>query len=390
MYNKNWSLNQNTSTSNVDWSALADSWMQQREQQVHWQQAPPPLPPPPPPPQFLLNAPPIPPPGPPPIGMSFPPLPPSQLGILPHHHQHQLQVGSNTTQESFTMTNIENVHWRPTPPPAFVMPNAPLQWRPNTNQSQPIFPIQTEMAPSFGGRNFWPPGNSVQQAPPPPVPPPPLPPAPLHSSPMPPPFPTSSFQHPPVDKRMMNSSFNTSIPSLMDLPTSYASSPVPPPVPVPPVSMLSNESTSRTMPDIPNKSNKNDKRRKIPAWLRDALGQMEKEKERKLQNTSNLNNNSNLSINDTSSKFDDDDDDDHDEEEDDTNEKITRLDKELSAVFNDDDDEEDQDEDNEDEDSSSALISSTPIVTRRSRFVGYCDWTFEKIEQCVYYHLIFF
>ena len=81
--------------------------MQQREQQVHWQQAPLPLPPPPPPPpQFLLGAPPVPPPGLPPIGMTFPPLPPAQLGIGQHHHQ--LQVGSNTTQESLTMTNIES------------------------------------------------------------------------------------------------------------------------------------------------------------------------------------------------------------------------------------------------------------------------------------------
>ncbi len=79
--------------------------MQQREQQAQWQQAPPPLPPPPLP-QFLLSGPPIPPPGPMPIGMTFPPLPPTQLGMGPHHHQ--LQVGSNTTQESLTMTNIES------------------------------------------------------------------------------------------------------------------------------------------------------------------------------------------------------------------------------------------------------------------------------------------
>lgn len=89
----------------VDWSALADSWMQQREQQAQWQQAtlPPPPPPPPPPPHFLVSGPPIPPPGPPPIGMTFPP---TQLGMNPQYHQ--LQVGSNTTQESLTMTNIES------------------------------------------------------------------------------------------------------------------------------------------------------------------------------------------------------------------------------------------------------------------------------------------
>jgi hypothetical protein len=121
MFNTNWPLNHNKSTANglfnlvfedkimiyliflVDWSALADTWMQQREQQAQWQ---PPPPPPPPPPQFLLSAPPIPPPGPPPMGMTFPPLPSTQLGMVPHHHQ--LQVGSNTTQESLTMTNIES------------------------------------------------------------------------------------------------------------------------------------------------------------------------------------------------------------------------------------------------------------------------------------------
>lgn len=94
------------------------------------------------------------------------------------------------------------------------------------------------MAPSFGGHNFWPPGISGQQAPPPPVPPPiPPPPPPLPPQ-QPPQFPTSSFQHPPVDKRMMNSSFNTSIPSLMDLPSSYTQNSKPPPMPVPPASKL--------------------------------------------------------------------------------------------------------------------------------------------------------
>jgi len=122
MFNTNWHLNINKPTANglfylfnnfnilfyfislVDWSALADTWLQQREQQAQWQQAP--LPPPPPPPQFLLSTPPIPPPGPRPIGMTYQPLPPTQLGIGSHHHQ--LQVGSNTTQESLTMTNIES------------------------------------------------------------------------------------------------------------------------------------------------------------------------------------------------------------------------------------------------------------------------------------------
>jgi hypothetical protein len=37
---------------------------------------------------------------------------------------------------------------------------------------------------------------------------------------------------------MMNTSFNSSIPSLMDLPSSYRKKPVPPPIPVPPVPIL--------------------------------------------------------------------------------------------------------------------------------------------------------
>ena len=84
-------------------------------------------------------------------------------------------------------------------------------------------------------------------------------------------------------------------------------------------------------------------------------------------------------------KFDDDDDDDDEN----VNEQTAHLPQESSTVFNDNNDE-DQYEDNEDEDSNSELVSSTPIATRRSRFVGYRDWTFEKIEQCVHYDLIFF
>jgi hypothetical protein len=92
------------------------------------------------------------------------------------------------------------------------------------------------MAPSFSGHNFWPPVSTIQQAPPPPVPPPvppPPPPVPPQQSQIPPQFPTPSFQHPPVDKRTMHTSFNTSIPSLMDLPSSYRKNSVPPPIPVP-------------------------------------------------------------------------------------------------------------------------------------------------------------
>ncbi|CAF3549702.1 unnamed protein product [Adineta steineri] len=363
MFNTNWPLNHNTSTANVDWSALADTWMQQREQQVHWQQAPLPLPPPPP--QFLLGAPPIPPPGPPPIGMTFPPLPPTQLGMAPHHHQ--LQVGSNTTQESLTMTNIENVQWRPPPPPPppppFVMSGGP-QWRPNTNNNQPLFPIQPDIAPSFGGRNFWPPGSVGQQVAPPPVPPPvpppppPLPPVSSQSSHMPPQYSTSSFQHPPIDKRMMNTSFNTSIPSLMDLPSSYGPNTVSPPVPpVPSVPILPVEPISIPTANIPSGNNANAKRRKIPAWIREELSRHEKEKEKKMHNTSN----NNLSMNDSSSKFD------VDDEEDSENEKNDRVMNESPTTFND-DGEEEENEDEETEESSSALISSTPIVNRRSRF----------------------
>jgi len=57
------------------------------------------------------------------------------------------------------------------------------------------------------------------------------------------------------------------------------------------------EPTSKIMASISGGGNVNTKRRKIPAWLRDELGRIEKEKEKKIQNTSN----NNLSINDSSS-----------------------------------------------------------------------------------------
>lgn len=50
-------------------------------------------------------------------------------------------------------------------------------------------------------------------------------------------------------------------------------------------------------------------------------------------------------------------------------------------MFNDDEDEENENE--EDEESGSILVSSTPIVTRRSRFVGCCDWTFINRTMCL-------
>jgi hypothetical protein len=251
-----------------------------------------------------------------------------------------------------------------------MMPGGP-QWRPN---NQPLYSIQSEIAPSFGGRNFWPPGSTGQQAIPPPVPPPVPPPLPPQQSQIPSQFPAASYQHSPVDKRMMNTSFNTSIPSLMDLPSSYKQNPVPPPMPIPPVSVLPIDPIVTGHVANAGGSNTNAKRRKIPAWLREELGRIEREKEKKMHNTSN-NNNNDHSTNNSSSKFDDDDDD----EEEETN----------NRTFNDDDDNDEENEQDEDEESSSTQISSTPIVTRRSRFVGYCDWTFKK-EQCVYYHLIFF
>ncbi|CAF4684037.1 unnamed protein product [Rotaria socialis] len=363
MYNTNWPLHQNTSTSNVDWGALADSWMQQREQQAQWQQAPlpPPPPPPPPPPQFLLSAPPIPPPGLPPIGMTFPPLPPTQLGIGSHHHQ--LQVGSNTTQESLTMTNIENSHWRPPPPPhQMMMPSGP-QWRPNMNNNQPIFPMQSDMASPFGGPQFWLSNNTGQQAVPPPVPAPVPPPVPPQQSPIPPTFSAPSFQHPPIDKRIMNTSFNTSIPSLMDLPSYGKNNSTPPPMPVPPVPVLPIAPPVK-IANIPSGVNTNAKRRKIPAWLREELGRLEKEKEKKMQNSSNDNNS--FSLNESYSKFDDDN---QDDEEDETNDEKFN---ESTTRFDDDDDEDDENgedtEQNDEEELHLKLVSSTPIVNRRSRF----------------------
>ncbi len=53
----------------------------------------------------------------------------------------------------------------------------------------------------------------------------------------------------------------------------------------------------KKMANIPSSNNTNAKRRKIPLWLRDELGRIEKEKEKKMLNTSN----NNLSINDSSS-----------------------------------------------------------------------------------------
>ena len=90
------------------------------------------------------------------------------------------------------------------------------------------------MTSSFAGHKFWPSSNTGQQATPLPVPPP----VPSQQSQTPSQFPTPPFQPPPVDKRMMNPSFNTSIPSLMEIPSSYGQNPVPPPIPVPAATMV--------------------------------------------------------------------------------------------------------------------------------------------------------
>jgi hypothetical protein len=63
-----------------------------------------------------------------------------------------------------------------------------------------------------------------------------------------------------------------------------------------------------------------------------------------------------------------------DDEEDD------RTFNESTTAFNDDDEES---EEEEDEESGSTLISSTPIVNRRSRFVGCYDWTFINRTMCL-------
>lgn len=147
-------------------------------------------------------------------------------------------------------------HWMTPLPPPPMMPNGP-QWRPTMNNNQPLFPIATvcrkrfidrkmifvlqDVTSSFAGRNFWPPGSNGQ-----PTLPPPLPPLP----PQPPQFSAAAYQHSPVDKRIMNTSFNTSIPSLMDLP-SYKQNhppppqppPPPPPLPIPPVPVLPGKMT---------------------------------------------------------------------------------------------------------------------------------------------------
>jgi hypothetical protein len=129
----------------------------------------------------------------------------------------------------------------------------------------------------------------------------------------------------------------------------------------------------------------NAKRRKIPAWVRDELSRMEREKTKKMQNTSN----NSLSMNDSSSvskhfystsiqfiyifkKFDDDDEEEENVDENENNDH-TDDDDEQRTVFN--EDVANEDDEDDDEKSSSLLVSSTPIVSRRSRFVGYHDWT---------------
>lgn len=143
----------------------------------------------------------------------------------------------------------------------------------------------------------------------------------------------------------------------MDLPPSYrknSSGSVTPSVPIVPSGNAENfdrmiltisfvdfsvEIKTSTTTSTPPTTN----RRKIPAWLRDALGNMEKEKEKKSQNTTL---NTSHSINDVSmssvKKFDDDHDDDDDNESEDDIDPLP---------------------------SESNVNASTPLVNRRSRFV---------------------
>jgi hypothetical protein len=105
----------------------------------------------------------------------------------------------------------------------------------------------------------------------------------------------------------------------MDLPSSYKQNPVPPPMPIPPVSVLPSKYQFHMTLIIKRHfyiiivdpivtghvanaggSNTNAKRRKIPAWLREELGRIEREKEKKMHNTSNNNNNDHSTNNSSS------------------------------------------------------------------------------------------
>lgn len=62
--------------------------------------------------------------------------------------------------------------------------------------------------------------------------------------------------------------------------------------------------TKTTSANVSNVAGTNAKRRKIPAWLREELGRIEKEKEKKMQNSissnnSTMNNNTNHSLNES-------------------------------------------------------------------------------------------
>ncbi|CAF0734389.1 unnamed protein product [Didymodactylos carnosus] len=276
MYNK-WQIPQGASDSNqnqnVDWGALATQWVQQREfmQQSPMQMVPPMMshiigiPPPssiqmpmhfnvPPPPMSLVSQQQTTPIHFPPAYAPVPPPPntPSQ------QQRPQMQVGPNPLNESISMTNTEsqnpssdqwskqmmsrhewNTNWR----------SSQQQSLPNINSNTVDYPVLPDMSFSTTQPNY--------HAPPPPPPPPP---------PSVPQIPANIQREPPTRLQPMNStdssvklniSSTANIPSLMGLPSTFS---------IPLEQQMTNMSSSSR------------KRRQIPAWLRDELGRIEREK----------------------------------------------------------------------------------------------------------------
>ena len=87
-----------------------------------------------------------------------------------------------------------------------------------------------------------------------------------------------------------------------------------------------------------------------------------------------------------------DDDNDYEDNENDTDDQL--FNKSTLVLYNADDNDSDNEdsEQNDHEEPTSTIISSTPIVTRRSRFVGCCDWAFKNRTICLlsYYFLLTF